>query len=129
VQNRSRAFIGDFCFARHWISTRQCAEDQSLDYLFSRRPDPDRCAAANSPESIRYLFYQRLDLVRRCEARQRVDASQREFWLFFGDVKLDFTQAQLPPGETHIRINGLIGDVDVIAPTDVGWRFRQRRVR
>jgi len=43
-----------------------------------------------------------------------------EFWLFFGDVKLDFTQAQLPPGETHICINGLIGDVDVIVPADVG---------
>jgi predicted membrane protein len=46
--------------------------------------------------------------------------TNEEFWLFFGDVKLDFTQAQLPPGETTIRINGLIGDVDVIAPADVG---------
>lgn len=43
-----------------------------------------------------------------------------EFWLFFGDTKLDLTQAQLPAGETKIRINGLIGDVDVIAPADVG---------
>jgi lia operon protein LiaF len=43
-----------------------------------------------------------------------------EFWLFFGNTKLDFTQAQLPVGETKIRINGLIGDVDVIVPADVG---------
>ena len=46
--------------------------------------------------------------------------ADEEFWLFFGDTKLDFTQAQLPVGETKIRINGLIGDVDVIAPADVG---------
>jgi predicted membrane protein len=43
-----------------------------------------------------------------------------EFWLFIGDTKLDLTQAQLPVGETRIRINGLIGDVDVIAPAEVG---------
>ena len=46
--------------------------------------------------------------------------ADEEFWLFFGDTKLDFTQAQLPMGETKIRINGLIGDVDVIAPAAVG---------
>jgi lia operon protein LiaF len=46
--------------------------------------------------------------------------ADEEFWLFIGDTKLDFTQAQLPVGETKIRINGLIGDVDVIAPADVG---------
>ena len=46
--------------------------------------------------------------------------ADEEFWLFFGDTKLDFTQAQLPIGETKIRINGLIGDVDVIVPADVG---------
>lgn len=46
--------------------------------------------------------------------------ADEEFWLVFGDTKLDFTQAQLPVGETNIRINGFIGDVDVIVPADVG---------
>ena len=46
--------------------------------------------------------------------------ADEEIWLLFGDVKLDFTQAQLPVGETRLRINGLIGDVDVIAPADAG---------
>jgi lia operon protein LiaF len=46
--------------------------------------------------------------------------ADEEIWLLFGDVKLDFTQAQLPAGETHIHINGLIGDVDVLAPSDAG---------
>ncbi|HTP08050.1 MAG TPA: cell wall-active antibiotics response protein LiaF [Anaerolineae bacterium] len=46
--------------------------------------------------------------------------TDEEFWLFIGDTKLDFTQAQLPVGETNIRINGLICDVDVIVPADAG---------
>src|SRR3972149_7067320 len=33
--------------------------------------------------------------------------ADEEFWLFFGDAKLDFTRARLPVGETSIRINGL----------------------
>ena len=43
-----------------------------------------------------------------------------EFWLFAGDVRLDMTRAQFPAGETVIRINGFVGDVDVFAPADVG---------
>ncbi len=46
--------------------------------------------------------------------------TDEEFWLLIGDTRLDFTQAQLPVGETNIRINGFIGDVDVIVPADVG---------
>jgi lia operon protein LiaF len=46
--------------------------------------------------------------------------ADEEFWLLIGSTRLDFTQAQLPAGETHIRINGLIGDVDVLVPPDVG---------
>jgi hypothetical protein len=46
--------------------------------------------------------------------------ADEEFWLLFGDTKLDFTHAQLPVGETIIRMNGFIGDVDVTVPPDVG---------
>ncbi len=46
--------------------------------------------------------------------------SNEELWQFIGDTQLDFTAAQLPVGETNIRINGLIGDVDVIVPASVG---------
>jgi hypothetical protein len=46
--------------------------------------------------------------------------TDEEFWLLFGDTKLDFTRAQLPVGETTFRINGFIGDVDVTVPPDVG---------
>jgi lia operon protein LiaF len=43
-----------------------------------------------------------------------------ELWIFLGDAKFDLTRAQLPVGETVIRLNGFIGDVDVIAPPDIG---------
>jgi len=46
--------------------------------------------------------------------------TDEEFWLLFGNTKLDFTQAQLPAGETTIRMNGFIGDVDVTVSPDVG---------
>jgi predicted membrane protein len=46
--------------------------------------------------------------------------TDEEFWQFIGDTRLDFTEAQLAVGETNIRINGFIGDVDVIVPADVG---------
>jgi hypothetical protein len=46
--------------------------------------------------------------------------ANEEFWLLFGDAELDFTRAQLPVGETTIRINGFIGDVDVTVPPEVG---------
>ena len=43
-----------------------------------------------------------------------------ELWIFIGDAKFDLTRALLPAGETVIRINGFIGDIDVSAPPDIG---------
>jgi len=43
-----------------------------------------------------------------------------EIWSFIGDVRLDMTQATIPPGETTFHIYGFIGDVDVIVPKEVG---------
>lgn len=43
-----------------------------------------------------------------------------DFWLFVGDVKFDLRQAELPVGETTLRINGFVGDVDLIVPPDIG---------
>ena len=45
--------------------------------------------------------------------------SSRDFWTFIGDVKLDLTEAELPEGETIVRVNAFIGDMKVIAPTDM----------
>ncbi len=38
------------------------------------------------------------------------------FWIGIGDVRLDFSQAEVPLGETVIQINGIIGGVRVSTP-------------
>ena len=43
-----------------------------------------------------------------------------EFWTGICDVDLDFTQAEIPPGETAFRLYGFIGDIKVEAPAGVG---------
>lgn len=47
-------------------------------------------------------------------------ATDEEFRIFIGDVELDMTQANIPDGETVIRIFGFIGDVNVTIPKGVG---------
>jgi len=47
-------------------------------------------------------------------------AQDEEFWTGIGDVKLDYTQAALPEGETTVRIYCLIGDVDFVVPAGLG---------
>ena len=46
--------------------------------------------------------------------------TNEEFWIGIGNVNLDVTQARIPAGVTTIRVVGLIGDVDILAPYDVG---------
>lgn len=43
-----------------------------------------------------------------------------EIWLFVGDVEIDLSQADIPPGLTTIRIYGFVGEVELLAPQDVG---------
>ena len=46
--------------------------------------------------------------------------TDEDITLFIGDVKLDLTEAILPPGETRLTVSGFIGDVKLIVPEDVG---------
>ena len=55
--------------------------------------------------------------IRRSGAWQVAD---EEMWLFVGDVHLDMTQAEIPPGETRIRVFGFVGDVRLLVPEGVG---------
>jgi len=43
-----------------------------------------------------------------------------EMWIGVGDVKLDLTAADIPAGETRLRIYAFVADVDVIVPQAVG---------
>ena len=42
-----------------------------------------------------------------------------EFWTFVGDVRLDFTQAELPPGTSTMRVLGFVGDVNLVLPEGI----------
>ena len=56
------------------------------------------------------------------ETRRRGSWTVRdeEIWSFISDVDLDFTEALIPAGETTLRFNGFVGDIDLKAPDDVG---------
>jgi lia operon protein LiaF len=49
--------------------------------------------------------------------------ANEEIWMFVGDVELDLVHAELPAGETTLRIYGFVGDVDVSLPADVGLSY------
>ncbi len=42
-----------------------------------------------------------------------------EIWMFVGDVRLDFSQSEIPSGETAFRIFGFVGDINLIVPENV----------
>jgi lia operon protein LiaF len=46
--------------------------------------------------------------------------ANEEFWLFVGDAKFDLTHADIPIGETTLRLFGFVGDVELIVPQGVG---------
>jgi hypothetical protein len=46
--------------------------------------------------------------------------ADEEIWLFVGDVKLDLTQAEIPVGETPIRVFAFVNDVTLWVPEGIG---------
>ena len=46
--------------------------------------------------------------------------TNEEFYGFIADMDLDFTKADIPAGESQIRVYGFIGDIDLFVPADVG---------
>lgn len=43
-----------------------------------------------------------------------------EIWLGVGDANLDFTETDIPVGETRLRFLTFVGDVDLYVPAEVG---------
>jgi predicted membrane protein len=48
--------------------------------------------------------------------------AEEEIWLLVGDVNLDLADAEIPPGETVLRVFGLVGSVRLFVPEGVGVR-------
>ncbi|MDY7076024.1 MAG: cell wall-active antibiotics response protein LiaF [Chloroflexota bacterium] len=46
--------------------------------------------------------------------------TDEEIWIGVGDVELDMTDADVPVGETRLRVLGFVCDVDLLVPEDVG---------
>ena len=46
--------------------------------------------------------------------------ADEEIWIGVGDVRLDMTEADIPVGETQIRVFGFVGDVRLTVPEGVG---------
>ncbi len=46
--------------------------------------------------------------------------NDQEIWMFVGDVRLDFTEADIPLGETKFQVFSFVGDVRARVPEGVG---------
>jgi predicted membrane protein len=46
--------------------------------------------------------------------------TDEEFWAFIAELDLDMTQADIPQGETRLKVYGFVGEVDLLVPEDVG---------
>jgi hypothetical protein len=69
--------------------------------------------------STKRATWRLLDGVHRRGTWQVTD---EEIWFFVGDSTLDMREADIPLGETHIRVHGLVGEVDIHVPPDAGVR-------
>ncbi len=60
------------------------------------------------------------------DVRRRGDweVREEEIWLGIGDIELDLTQAQIPLGETQLRLFGFVNSIEVILPEAVGASVR-----
>ena len=46
--------------------------------------------------------------------------ANEEIWMAIGDVDLDLREAQIPPGQTVLRVISFIGDIDLLVPPEMG---------
>ncbi|MGD8552918.1 MAG: LiaF-related protein [Anaerolineales bacterium] len=49
--------------------------------------------------------------------------ADQEFWSFIMDANLDFTQADIPEGETDLKLYGFVSDIDILLPAEVGFKI------
>jgi predicted membrane protein len=94
--------IGSLCFPTFLILL-------GLYIIFGRRIFPGRPAM-------------RLRLFPELRRSGDWQVTAEEIMMFVGDIRLDFSQAQIPSGETIWRTYGFVGSIRLIFPDEVGWR-------
>ncbi len=62
----------------------------------------------------------RMKLVGDVRRRGDWQVADEEIWIGVGDVRLDMTSADVPVGETRIRVFGFVGSVTLLVPEGVG---------
>ena len=62
----------------------------------------------------------RLRLLGDVRRRGAWQVTEEEIWNGIGNVRLDMTNADVPTGETQIRVYNFVGDVRLFVPEDVG---------
>jgi lia operon protein LiaF len=48
------------------------------------------------------------------------EVRDEEMWLGIGDIELDLTEAQIPLGETKLRLFGFVNGIEIILPETAG---------
>lgn len=69
---------------------------------------------AITPVEARVLFAGDVDV------DETWDENKREIRMFAGDINIDLTRMELPPGDTNFRVSFFAGDIDLRVPKDVG---------
>jgi lia operon protein LiaF len=80
-----------------------------IGFLIIFRP---RTLSPGTSFKLRFLG----DIVRRGEWK----VGSEEAWFFLGSLKLDMSQAEIPPGESTFRVFSFLGDVRLVVPENVG---------
>jgi lia operon protein LiaF len=80
------------------------------------------------PQATRRSLPTRVSLLGDVRRRGSWSVRNEDVWLGIGDLDLDFTHARVPEGETRIQLQGLVGEVDLTIPEDLGINIRSLAV-
>jgi hypothetical protein len=55
--------------------------------------------------------------------RENWQVGSEDIWMFVGDLRLDFTQAELPPGGATLRLLAFVNDARLVLPPELEYRI------
>ena len=75
-----------------------------------------------TPEGSNYLFR----FINESDKLHSWTVEPAEYWSFVGNMNLDFSEAIIPEGETFINMVSFVNELDIILPTDSGFKLKAR---